>query len=589
MLHLLLLLAVILPVHSLFYDRFEDLPVQEFDFIVVGGGTAGNVVANRLTEDADVRVLVLEAGGSDKDAYNSHVPLYGRRLQGSQYDWNFTTTPQAALNDRAIPYPRGFIIGGSSSINLMVYTRGPSEDWDRMARVTGDSGWTWNNIQPYIRKNERFVPPADHHNTTGQFDPKVHSLDGVNSVSLSGWQYSSDPRVLEAIAQSNGEFPFNEDMNSGFQLGFGWTQSTVGDGTRSSSATSYLGAKYIQRNNLFVLLHARVLRLKQTNTESAAENLTVRGLEFTQDAGSTSHVLQASKEIILSAGSIGTPTILMLSGIGDPTELSTVGIKPLHDLPSVGKNLTDHPLLVTTYNANTTDTPDDILRNATFAKPFERRWNETKTGPLSSGQGRILGWFRFNLSSPVFGGVPDPAAGPNSAHFEMIIGNGAGSPPPTGHYLGLTLAVVAPTSTGSLMLNSSNPLDPPLINPNVLGTDFDFTAMREAFFASKRFTSTPAWDGYILSSTVNVTDDNLDDFIRNETGVIWHPVRTAAMSARGADYGVVDPDLKVKGLNGLRIVDASVLPFIPSAHTQVPTYIIAERASDLIKQAYHLK
>lgn len=261
----------------------------------------------------------------------------------------------------------------------------------------------------------------------------------------------------------------------------GWTQSTVGDGARSSSATSYLGAKYIKRNNLFVLLHARVLRLKQTNTKSAGENLAVRGLEFTQDAGSecinylrevkfsycfedTIHALQASKEIILSAGSIGTPTILMHSGIGNPTELNAVGIKPLHDLPSVGKNLTDHPLLVTAYNANTTDTPDDILRNATFAKRFERRWNETKTGPLSSGQGRILGWFRFNLSSPVFGGVSDPAAGPNSAHFEMIIGvslalhselipeyfqNGAGSPPPTGHYLGLTLAVVAPTSSKS--------------------------------------------------------------------------------------------------------------------------------------------
>ncbi|KAJ6451440.1 aryl-alcohol oxidase [Mycena sanguinolenta] len=589
MLRLLWLLAVSLPVHGLFYERFEDLPVQEFDFIVVGGGTAGNVVANRLTEDADIRVLVLEAGGSDKDAFNSHVPLYGRRLQGSQYDWNYSTTPQAALNDRALAYPRGFIIGGSSSINLMVYTHGPSEDWDRMALVTGDNGWTWNNIQPYMRKNERFVPPADNHNITGQFNPKVHSFSGVNSVSLSGWQYSSDTRVLEAIAQSNGEFPFNEDMNSGFQLGFGWTQSTVGDGTRSSSATSYLGAKYIKRTNLFVLLHARVLRLKQTSPKLAGENLAVRGLEFTQDAGNTTHVLQASKEIILSAGSVGTPTILMHSGIGDPTELNTVGIKPLHHLPSVGKNLTDHPLLVTAYSANTTDTPDDILRNVTFAKLFERRWNETRTGPLSSGQGRILGWFRFNLSSPVFGGVPDPAAGPNSAHFEMIIGNGAGSPPPTGHYLGLTLAVVAPTSTGNLTLNSSNPLDSPLINPNVLGTDFDFTAMREAFFASKRFVSTPAWDGYILSPTVNVTDDNLDDFIRNNTGIIWHPVKTAAMSARDADYGVVDPDLKVKGLDGLRIVDASVLPFIPSAHTQVPTYIIAERASDLIKEDYHRK
>ncbi|KAJ7220528.1 aryl-alcohol oxidase [Mycena pura] len=588
MLYLVLLFYVFLPAYGIFYERFEDLPVQDFDFIVVGGGTAGNVVANRLTEDEKVRVLVLEAGGSDKDAFNSHVPLYGRRLQGSQYDWNFTTTPQAALNNRSIAYPRGFIIGGSSSINLMVYTRGPSEDWDRMARVTGDSGWTWRSIQPYIRKNERFVPPADHHNTAGQFNPKVHGFDGVNSVTLSGWQYSSDPRVMEAITQTNGEFPFNEDMNSGFQLGFGWTQTTVGNGTRSSSATSYLGSKYISRNNLFVLLHAQVLRLKQTNTASGVANLAIRGVQFTQDAGSTTHTLKASKEVILSAGSVGTPTILMHSGIGDTNELAEVGIKPLHNLPSVGKNLTDHPLLALLYNVNTTDTPDDILRNATLAEPFERRWNETRTGPLSSTQGRWLGWFRFNLSLPVFGGTPDPAAGPNSAHYEIIIGNGAGNPPPTGHFLALTIAIVAPTSTGGLTLNSSNPLDHALINPNILDTNFDLAAMREAFFAVNRFAAAPAWDGYILSPTVNITDNNLNDFIRANTGVIWHPVKTAAMSAKGADYGVVDPDLRVKGIAGLRIVDASVLPFIPTGHTQVPTYIIAERAADLIKQTYHL-
>ncbi|KAJ7192739.1 aryl-alcohol-oxidase from pleurotus Eryingii [Mycena pura] len=527
--------------------------------------TLGQILRLLCLSDDTPQALGTNSGISDQDAFNSHVPLYGRRLQGSQYDWNFTTTPQAAPNNRSIAYPRGFIIGDSSSINLMVYTRGPSEDWDRMARVTGDSGWTWRSIQPYIRKNECFVPPADHHNTAGQFNPKVHGFDGVNSVSLSGWQYSSDPRVMEAIMQSNGEF--NEDMNSGFQLGFGWTQTTVGNGTRSSSATSYLGSKYISRNNLFVLLHAQVLRLKQTNTASGVANLAIRGVQFTQDAGSTTHTLKASKGVILSAGSVGTPTILMHSGIGNTNELAEVGIKPLHNLPSVGKNLTDHPLLTLLYNVDTTDTPDDILRNSTLAEPFERRWNETRTGPLSS--------------------THDPAAGPNSAHYEIIIGDGAGNPPPTGHFLALTIAVVAPTSTGSLTLNSSNPLDHALINPNILDTNFDLAAMREAFFAVNRFAAAPAWDG--LSPTVNITDNNLNDFIRANTGVIWHPVKTAAMSAKGADYGVVDSDLRVKGIAGLRIVEASVLPFILTGHMQVPTYIIAERAADLIKQTYHLE
>ncbi|KAJ6521973.1 alcohol oxidase [Mycena vulgaris] len=557
----------------------------KFDFIVVGGGTAGNVIANRLSENPKYSILVLEAGGSNIDILNIIVPFFcTQAAPNTPQDWNYTTTPQAALNGRQIPYPRGFVLGGSSSVNYMVYTRGSKEDFDRFAKVTGDNGWSWDSLIPYMRKNERFsLTTSDHHNTTGQFNPSVHGFTGVNTVSLAGFPSPVDDRIIATTTELE-EFPFNLDMNSGYQLGIGWGQATIKNGSRSSSATSYLAPQFIRRPNLHVLLHARVTRILQTATGD------FRTVEFVQDLNGKRFTLTARNEVILSAGSLGTPNLLLHSGIGNSSTLTSLGIKPVHNLPSVGQNLTDHTRVPLSFLVNSNDTYETAARNATLAAEQLAQWNTTRTGPLVDYPLSHIGWLRIPDNSSIFERFSDPAAGPNTAHYELLVANGRGGPPPpTGNFLSVNTALVSPTARGSVTLSSNDPFAPPLINPNFLGAELDLFLMREALRSALRFASAPAWADYVISAVgVNSTstDNELNDYIRVNAGTIQHPAGTASMSPKGASWGVVDPDLRVKGLSGLRIVDLSVVPFIPAAHTQSATYTIAERAADLIKGAW---
>ncbi|KAK0229846.1 aryl-alcohol oxidase precursor [Armillaria nabsnona] len=565
------------------YESLQELPTRDFDFIIVGGGTAGNVIANRLTEDPGLSVLVLEAGGSTADVLLSQVPFFFPRIvPGTVWDWNFTTTEQPGLNGRSVPLPRGFGLGGSSAVNAMFYTRGSSQDYDRYAQISGDPGWGWNALQPYFRKNEHFVGSADHHNTTGQFDPAAHGLRGITDVSLPGYPRATDSLIIQATTELPEDFPFNLDYNSGYQLGIGWTPMTVGNGTRSSSQTSYLGPAYIHRPNLHVLVHAHVTRILRSGNKNVSRLPTFNAVEFTQDAGVTKHSLAPTrlKEIVLSAGSIGTPHILLHSGIGDARELGDLHITPTLHLPDVGKNFTDHPIWSMLFTVSDTDTIENIyFRNVTFQADALAEWQATRTGFLTAGAANQLGFLRIPEDAGIVEG--EPCAGSETAHYEFILSNGIirDPIPETGNFFSVRPAVMCPLSRGNITINSTNPLDSPLINPNFLSHPQDLAIMQYAIASAQKLVTAPVWDGYILGLATSTTEDD----IRNGVASLFHPVGSASMSPVNADWGVVDPDLKLKGAKGVRIVDASVLPFLPAAHTQVPVYVFAERAADLIK------
>ncbi|TEB33993.1 pyranose dehydrogenase [Coprinellus micaceus] len=551
------------------YDSLTSLPSRNYDFIIVGGGNAGAVISSRLTENSRFTILLVEAGPDNEGVLELQVPGLQTSLNGTRYDWNYTTVPQTGLNGRTIDLPRGHVLGGSSSINGMVYTRGAADDYDAWARITGDPGWSWKRIFPYAKKHERWMAPVGGRNITGQYDPKVHGYSGNTHVSLRQTPAEPFDERLFQTTRELPEFPFSLDPNSGYPLGLSWTQSTIGNGERSSAATGYLSAPVRARPNLDILLNTQATRVLSTGP--LGKQLDIRTVELAPRSGGTARkTLTASKELVLSAGVINSPQILMLSGIGDREHLSALGIKTILDLPAVGKDMPDHAINVVLWAANDT-APPPIDHVAALEE-----WKTSRSGPYTEHRRMQTLWSRIPSNSSIWQNETDPSSGKNAPHLELYFAGG----PRTG----AAIILLTPKSRGSVSLASSDPFTHPVIDLGYLTRPFDLKAIREGARLLQRFFSGPAWTGYVLAPiTPDPETPAFDEFVRGRITTVFHPTGTTAMSRRGAKTGVLDPDLKVKGAKGLRVVDAGSIPFLPAGHTQAAVYILAERAADLIK------
>ncbi|KAL1667426.1 hypothetical protein GGF50DRAFT_48734 [Schizophyllum commune] len=556
---------------------------ESYDFIIVGAGPGGATTANRLTESSDVKVLLLEAGGANDGELAIDVPqLCVTLTPNTAWDWNFTTVPQEGLNGRTPPFPRGIGLGGTSAVNCLVYTRGTKSDIDTWATLSGDDSWGWDGLLPYFKKSEKFNLPVDGHNVTGQFTPEVHGFDGVIGVSVPGAARAIDDRVIAVTEELPEQFPYQQDMNSGEHLGIGWTQALIDSGVRSSSK-AYLAPDYLSRENLDVLLYARVSRVVGTEEDA----LTLRSVEFQDGPDGELKNLTAGKEVILSAGSVHTPVILMHSGIGDAEVLEPLQIPVLVDNPSVGQNLTDHVGCSITYEVNSTKTLDNIWRDDSLMDSLLDEWKTNKTGILVDTSENHIAWLRIPDDNAIWANASDPASGPTTAHIEFLFQNGVYPTKDSGNYFNLPVGAVSPASRGFITINSSDPFAAPLIDPRLLSEPIDLLMVREGIKVGQQFVQAEAWEGYFMKALQDLeTDEEIEEYVRENTVSFFHPVATAAMSPADADWGVVTPDLLVKGVKGLRIVDASVVPRLPAAHTSAAVYGVAEKAAGIIKAAY---
>lgn len=529
---------------------------QQYDYIIIGGGSAGCVLAARLSEDPRAQVALLEAGPADRSVL-IHCPAGLALLAKSgQANWGFQTTPQQGLNGRRGYQPRGKVLGGSSSVNAMIYTRGVPQDYDGWA-AAGNPGWRWDEVLPYFRKAEHNERGAD----------AFHGVDGpLNVMDLrSPNRYS--PHFVQAGVQAG--YVHNEDFNGASQEGVGLYQVTHKNGERYSAAKAYLTPN-LGRPNLRVITGAQTTRV-------LFEERRAVGVEFLQ--GGHKQTLRAAREVILSAGALQSPQLLMLSGVGPGGLLHQHGIPVLHELPGVGRHLQDHVDVVAVYDApQLTDlfglSPKGVLN--VLRGIWE--WRRSRSGMLTTNFAEAGGFIRSQAGEP----VPD-------LQLHFVVGKlvDHGRTTTTGHGYSCHVCLLRPRSRGSLRLASADPLAAPLIDPNFLGERDDVDRLVRGFKLMRSILSQPALARFgaqeLPASAVARSDVQIEQFIRNHADTIYHPAGSCRMGPGEMD--VVDAQLRVHGLQGLRVVDASIMPALVGGNTNAPVIMIAEKAADLIRAA----
>jgi choline dehydrogenase len=518
-----------------------------FDYIIVGAGSAGCVLANRLTEDPSVKVLLLEAGGPDSKGA-IHTPVAFSTLFQTSYDWAYYTEAEPQLEGRKLFWPRGKVLGGSSSINAMIYIRGNRKDYDRWSEL-GNSGWSFADVLPYFKKSQNQERgPSDYHGVGGPLN--VSDLRCVNLLSTA---------FVEAAAQAG--FPRNPDFNAATQEGFGVYQVTQLKGRRHSAADAFLRPA-MARPNLKVLtsVHASGILFDRKRAV---------GVSFHQGEGSRQE--RAQREVILCAGAIGSPQLLWLSGIGPGAQIREFHIPVVCDLPGVGKNLQDHPSVGLIYQCRE---PISLLNTTKLSSTL--RYLFFKDGPLTSNVGEAGGFVKVSSSSS----TPDI-----QFHFGPGYFKSHGRETIAEHAFSFGPTLIRPQSTGSITLRSSNPLDAPRIRANYFSDSRDLDAMVEGIKVARAIGRSPALARYrgreFFPGDEVQGDAAFREYARKMAETLYHPVGTCKM---GSDSeAVVDSELRVHGVEGLRVVDASIMPVVPGGNTNAPTMMVAEKAADMIK------
>jgi choline dehydrogenase len=531
-----------------------------FDFIIVGGGTAGCVLANRLSENPAHRVLVLEAGPRDRYVW-IHIPIgYAKTMFHPIYNWRYSTEPDPGMNNRKIYWPRGRGLGGSSSINGLIYVRGQSADYDAWA-AQGNAGWSWAEVLPYFIKSEDNSEGAN----------AAHGVGGPLACTSIGAKHP----LIEGIISAGNELGVctTVDFNAGDQEGVGYYQLFTKNGLRCSTAVGYLNPAR-PRPNLTIAVNAQATQIVWKKQSETAKNCAA-GIEYIQDG--VKKTALASREVLLCAGALQSPQLLQLSGVGDAAFLQKMGVPVVHHLPGVGENLQDHLQLRLMYKVKQPITTNDLLRSPIGKLKMGLEWMFKRTGPLAIG---------INQGGMFARVLPQSKTPDVQFHFATLSADMAGGD--VHPWSGCTFSVcqLRPSSRGYVHIQSRDALQAPAMQPYYLSTQEDRQCVIASLRFARKLANTDALkpligEEYRPGNRVH-TDDELLQFAREYGATIFHPSGTCKMGPASDPMAVVDEQLRVRGVGNLRVVDCSIMPTLVSGNTNAPVVMIAEKAAAMI-------